>query len=199
MKLSRSIPAAALLWLAAALPCTAAPEERAFMNGVLHPALAPAQWLAIAAAALWAGQSGESGARRFLAGVLAGGGAAILLHETGLRVPAGPAQTCLLALIALHGAATALKLKAPGVLAVISGALVAALVTTRTLAEEAMEWSDPLVFGAGNLAGILLLALLAAGIARGLAAGKPWQAIAVRIAGSWLLAIAMLMLALPAR
>ncbi len=188
-------PTDSLLRLAAT--ASTAPED--FMNGVLHPALAPVHWLTIGGAALWAGQAGAPAARRFLAGMLAGGSAAILLHHAGPAVPPDLARTGLLTLMALHGAATAARMRAPAVLPALSGALVAALVVSQTLAEEGGELVRPLVSGLGNLAGAVVTGILAAGAARSLATGKPWQAAAVRIAGSWILAIALLMLALPDR
>jgi urease accessory protein len=160
---------------------------QAFAYGLLHPLLAPAHIVALIGLGLVAGGAEVSIVIAFAAG-LAGG-----LDAIASGIGETPATDALLALAALCGMAAAARLRiraglaAPAALGVgialgldsppefISlGEAVAALIGT----------------ACGGVLALTLIALAAASLAR------LWQGIALRVAGSWIAAIAILVLAL---
>jgi urease accessory protein len=162
-----------------------------FAGGLLHPLLAPAHLVSLIGLGLLAGR-GASSARiamvtAFAAGL--GGGLGAIAWGAGET----PANDVLLAAAAACGAIAVLGLSgrawfaAP--LALIVGSAVGLDSPPETIS---MREAVLMLTGTfcGGIAALVFLAAAAAALAR------PWQAIALRIAGSWIAAIAILVLAL---
>jgi hypothetical protein len=169
-----------------------------FANGLLHPVLTVEHVLALTGAALWAGQAGAKPARGLLTGLLAGGAAGAIAGWCGLLLNDGLVRWLLLLGMALTGGLAAARWHGRQVLFPAIGLLVASAIAWQTVIGQSAT-TLPLVFAGGILGGLVAVGVLVAGLARQLDAGAPWQRVAVRVAGSWLLAIGILMLALPAR
>ena len=175
-----------------------APGMGDLLNGLLHPLFSPPHWLALAGGSLWAGQCGEKQTRGLLASIPAGVVAAFLMQSGHAVLPDHPARFLLLAVMSAAGGLAAANIKAPAPLAAAAGFLVAGLITAQTFAEDAVQ-APALAFATGLLLSLTVTGLLIAALSRHLSAGRPWQRIAVRVAGSWILALGILMLALPAK
>lgn len=156
-----------------------------FVNGLIHPLVNGSHVLVIAAGALWAGQQSDRSARCLLGGILLGSGAGLMVPPLGSM-----AGWMIAGGMALAGGAAAARWRLPAKMMIPCGAWLAFAVVQDTRGEG----------GAGLMAGVGIsltaLALFVSAFARHLSVGKPWQAVGVRVMASWLLAIAMLMLAL---
>lgn len=161
----------------------------AFYNGMLHPLLVPAHLLAILAVGLLVGQNAPAASRggwiAFVAALACG------LAVVAVAPPAVP-QAAILAVACACGLAVAVARSAP--------VLLVALPVAAGLAVGLDSFPDgiaPREIGLA-LAGVGLGAALAATYVGGLAAwlSRPWQRIGLRVAGSWIAASALLVLAL---
>ena len=160
-----------------------------FYNGTIHLLLSPEDLLAVLAVGLLAGQSGNASAR-WAATVLplVWGGAALAGLVLGSVSGLGPLQVALLILLGVLVAA-GLQLS-PSVMASL-GALTG-LVHGLENAGAFVASDSGLVAVAGAAAAVLVLTLLIAALAVSLRAA--WMRIALRVGGSWIAAIGMLML-----
>lgn len=184
----------ALLWLpAAALAHSPSPAMGSFWGGVLHPFTAPAQLLVMLALGLLIGKqvlgSDEGTARSwqaFSAALVLG----LLLVGFNVERELTP-PLLVLALVNSLGVMMALH---PPPAAGIGLAALCGIAVGLDSNPDPLIGTDRLVF----MAGCWLGAFLCTGSAMILAekARKPWQQIGLRIAGSWIAAATVLVLAL---
>jgi hypothetical protein len=153
--------------------------------GLLHPLLVPAEALALVAAGLLLGTSGLAASRLGLPALALGLATGLLL---GRPVPP-PLVTPLLLAIAL---AAALLVVAGLPLAPETAAAMAALagVAVGIDARPDPDTLRPLVAGAASVLGATALATFVAALV--LERERHWQRVAVRVAGSWIGASAIL-------
>jgi len=160
-----------------------------FYNGTLHLLLSPGDLLAVLAVSLLAGQSGKAAARwAAIALPLAWGGAALAGLALGMAAGLGSVQVALLILL---GVLVAAGIQLPPA---VMGSLAAATGLVHGLenaAAFAAGDSGPVAV-AGAAAAVLVLTLLITASAVSLRAA--WTRIALRVGGSWIAAIGMLML-----
>jgi hydrogenase/urease accessory protein HupE len=158
-----------------------------FYDGIAHLLLTPADLLVVLALGALAGLRGAEVARPLLfvlAGAWLAGGVA------GAAGPGGGEPSLALALsVALAGVLVAWNTHLPRVLVLALGGTAGALHGYANGAT--MTGFDPLRL-AGAVLACFVLTTLAAGLVVGLRAR--WQEIAVRVAGSWIAAIGVLML-----
>lgn len=166
-----------------------------FYSGVLHPAVVPAHLLALLAIGLFAGRRGSDYIEQALL-VVAGAGAAGLLLAfagAGADIESG-VQLVVLSISAVLGILVASDLKVPRVPGLLATAAVAFSIALDSAPESAGERVGAL---SGTLLGVLVLFLWFSGPVTLLTG--PRQRIGLRIAGSWLSAISLLVLALAVR
>lgn len=185
----RLIAGLALAWPAFAWAHSPVPGLGRFYSGMLHPVLAPAAFIALAALGVLIGQRGLVAARQaVLALVLA----LVLGLVAGSQWPGIDADTGLLALGTLV-AAIALAALRPSARAVSAMAAAVGAMAGLGLSDMAVGDGRWVVI-AGTWLGAALLALGLAAIAE--LARQPWQHIALRVLASWLAASALLVLGL---
>jgi hydrogenase/urease accessory protein HupE len=160
-----------------------------FYDGLAHPLVTPEDLLPVVAIALWAGLGG-SRAGRFALFVLP---AAWLVGLSAGRwlAPEGAAVWLIPVLTVALGALVAADLKVP--LPIVAGSaavlgLLHGLQNGAGLATTNAGWTGALGIGCT----IFVLAAIIAGAVVSLR--KPWTRIVVRVAGSWIAAIGLLML-----
>jgi hypothetical protein len=160
------------------------------LDGMMQ-AFAPAHLLAILAAGLLAGQ----GAKRFPAAPIAacafGLAVGSILIAAALRVE--NAAPILIAIASLAGIAVAAALPVPAPAQVIAAAATGGLLALDS-APQAIR--IPLALAAQTGTAAAALAVLTLTIMIATRATRPWQHVALRIAGSWIAASAILALAL---
>ncbi len=162
---------------------------QAFLAGLLHPLSAPAHALALIALATLAGSAKQrSGTVAAFTFGLVGGLAAIAggVGET-------PANDVLLAAAAICGFATAVLPRVPTSIAVVSAPVVGAALGLDSPPEVISLCDAALMLagvGCGGIAAFTFLAAIAA------VAARLWQGVPLRVAGSWIAAIAVLVMAL---
>jgi hydrogenase/urease accessory protein HupE len=160
-----------------------------FYNGALHLLLSPGDLLALLAVGLLAGQSGKASARwATVALPLTWVGAAL----AGLALGAVPELGWLnIMLLILLGILVAVGVRLPASV-MVSLAALTGLVHGLENAGAFVAIDSGLVAVAGIATGVLILTLLTAALAVSLRAD--WTRIALRVGGSWIAAIGMLML-----
>ncbi len=161
-----------------------------FYGGLLHPLLIPAEAMAVVAAGLVMGSSGQKHSR-------AGWPAIALGLATGLLAarirPASWDPTFVLSCLALiAGATVSAGLRPPAPILVFL-ALLLGIAVGVDAAPDAAPLPAWLLAATGALIGATLLTAVV--IALALHRKTYWQLIAIRIAGSWIAAIAMLHIA----
>ncbi len=174
------------------------PDADHFYSGLSHAFIDPAQLLLLLALGLLAAQRDLGAARAIVTGVPLG---ALIFS----LLPGDPAMLGVMEAVVLGAAGTAGALVAwgrPLPRAWLQGLAVAAALGLGTVngAELAREaWLAPHLYLSGAALGILMV-LVAAFVAasRLLEFAREWTSIAVRVAGSWLLASSLLLLALAA-
>lgn len=193
MKPARVAVAAAAVFFLPSLVHAHSPIEGIgrFYGGMLHPLLVPSHLLLLIGLGLWIGQQGlrhiEVGLLAFAAGLLPGLACAGLGYASPLPVP------LLLAPAAMMGLWVAAGWKLPreviGVVALAAGLLIGldSLPDAGSPRELALT-----LLGTGLGAGFLLVHEVA--LTEFLQ--RPWQRIGVRILGSWVGAISIMVLAL---
>ncbi len=163
-----------------------------FYNGLIHPFIVPAQLLLGIATGLFIGQKGmnenQIAIGVFLVAVIAGLVFAwfSVFDEPGLLILAGAAVIGLL---------VALNLPAGPYWCSLLTALVGLLLGMDST-QETLSGQDKFMCFLGTALGLFLLLFYPMGLANYLHRKKPWHKIGVRIAGSWLAASALLVLAL---
>ncbi len=189
MRPSRLVAAAAAALAAlpaAALAHAPIPGVGAFWNGALHPLLALPHLLFLAAFGLLLGQHVPRASRIGLPAFAAG-----LAPSVALAGSPGPAVAGLAAASAVAGLLVAVG-RAPAAAVVPLALAGAALVGLDSAPEGAAPATAPLA-RAGVIAGALLIVVLAGGLAAALA--RPWQKLGLRVGGSWIAAVSLLVLA----
>jgi len=191
-------PATVLLLVAAlcVLPVTAdahSPVEgmNEFYNGVIHPLLVPAHLLLILATGLFLGQRGPRENRFGLPAFFLASIAGLLM--TGFAA-AGTVEAFVLAGTLAIGLATAAGRRAPLPLYPAAGAF-AGFFLGLDSTPESLAGAERVLALAGTGVGLNLWLIYACGIAD-FFSKKHWQRIGLRIAGSWLAASSLLVLAL---
>ncbi len=160
-----------------------------FLAGLLHPLLAPAHALALIGLAALAGSAKRRGGNvaAFALGIVGG------LVAVARGIGETPANDVLLAAAAICGLATAALPHVPAWIAVLSALVVGAAIGLDS-PPEVISLRDAVLMLAGvGCGGILAFAFLAAIAAE---AARLWQGVPLRVAGSWIAAIAVLVLAL---
>ena len=165
-----------------------------FYSGLLHPLAALDQLLALGALGLLGGRSSARCARSALAAVLAG---CLLAIPCSALWPAYDIHASLpmLSMLAVLGAALASGVRVSTWMLAPAG-MPLGLVACWSAVPAAMSGDELIVVIAGASVAAGGLALLASGLARRLSAGARWQRVALRVAGSWSCAIAIILLAL---
>lgn len=157
-----------------------------FYAGLLHPLLVPAEALALVAVALLLGSSGRAACRAGLVALAAGLAAGLAL---GNHVPATYATPSLLAAAFVSAALVSAGLRLPAAAAAPIATL-AGLALGIDAQPEGGPLTQVLAASAATLLGGTAAALVLAGLALGSDHG--WPRIAVRVAGSWVTASAIL-------
>jgi urease accessory protein len=185
--------AAVLLWAGPASAHGGLPGGGGFLSGALHPFAAVEHLVLLLSLGLLAGRlPRERRGRAFallLAGLLAGLAASVT-GRAGL-LPAGAATAAILVLALIAGLVLALDPTLPAA-AVAGAALVAGLAVG---ADTEVE-SAAVLAAAGVVVGVFLIVLDAAALSAWTT--QPPLPIARRVAGSWIAAIAIMLLALAA-
>lgn len=190
MTARRAAPSAAALSVLVAGPAAAhgsLPGGSGFLAGALHPFIAVEHLLLLVSLGLLSGrlppQRRSSGFASVGLGLLAG----LALGEPGLAGSVAPSAILLLALAG--GLLLAFALSLPGVVPVLA-ALAGLAVGVDTDVARAVAPAPAM----GVIVGAYLIVLNAAALSA-LAKGPP-SAVAVRVAGSWIAAVALMLLAL---
>jgi urease accessory protein len=191
-KAARALIAAALVLLAA--PAQAHPPPLGipgYFGGFLHPMFVPAHLMAVLALGLLIGQQRPQWGKAALAAYVL----ALLAGLTAIAFAFVPerAGEAVLACAAVCGALTA---AAPRLHGAIGGALAAltGLALALDSPPEVVSLREANLMLLGTAVGGTLLLLAIAGVAARLT--RDWQRIGIRIAGSWIAASAVLVLAL---
>ncbi len=165
-----------------------------FLNGVLHPVMAPAQLLLIVALGLWYGQNKPNQHKTAILAFL-------FATITGLFVttlsPLSDANDIALTLLigaTLFGLITLSGLSAPQSLFMLSGLLSGFLLGLDS-AQDDLSGKAKIAFMFGSGVGVYFLLLYAMALSESFSV-KSWQTIAVRILSSWISASALMVLAL---
>jgi urease accessory protein len=170
------------------------PGIGAFYGGLLHPILVPPQLLLLLAVNLAVGSSGRTAARlgsiAIIVGLVVGLVFGSLLHIT-------PLSSRILLLAALACAtAVILATTLSGSVAFVSSCFAGLLVGLDS-APESEPLGSSLLASAGTLIGGLLLTLIVLAISISLT--RDWQRIGIRVLGSWIAAVAILVASLSFR
>lgn len=175
------------------------PGMEGFYRGLAQPVTEPAQGLAVAAAGLLIARTDPAWILKSMAAFQAAALVALLILGLSFGAPIEHVATALLGLALLCGAALAIWRTA-------DGRLVGALSLLTGLVAGANALPEPgegmTVTSAGSLAGLAVLSAYAAGTAAWLKRQETqygWLHLVPRVAGSWIGAIALLMLAFVAR
>jgi len=165
-----------------------------FYDGLAHLLVTPEDLLTVIAIALLAAMQGRASGR-FAVFALAAAWLAGTALGSRVAPPAGLAAGALVLLVAL-GAAVAADRRLPS-RAVGALVLVAGLLHGWSNGATGVEARLGALFVAGIAAGVFVLATLVGGQVAAVSA--PWARVAVRVAGSWITAIGLLMLGWTAR
>ncbi len=162
-----------------------------FYNHLLHPLVVPSQALLLIAIALMLGQQGRSIAR---VGIVSFG----LAFAAGLTVATvvtleGEREWILLFGTLVVGSAVCLDWRIPGLLVTFLAAG-AGITIGLDSALSTAGLRDTALAAAGGTVGVLYLTIVIAGLT--VAIEKHWQRVAIRIAGSWILAVSIMVLTL---
>ncbi len=183
-----------MLWPDGALAHTIVAGGSGFEGGLLHPLLVPSHTISLLTLGLMIGRLDRAAQLRLIAIFMAA--SAIASVAIARAYAADNAETVLLAAAVAGGLLTAAGLRAPF-------AIVAALVLTTGIALQfdsvpaTISASETLLALAGAALAATTILVAAGSVAA--SAWRPWQIIAIRIAGSWSAAIAALLLALALR
>jgi urease accessory protein len=173
---------------------TIIPGVSGFEGGLLHPLLVPSHAMSIVALALLCSQrpAGERHATiaTFAAGLLGAVALVVLAFQTD------SAEMILLACAAIAGFLIAMHIAVPLAAAAVLAAIVAFALQFDSVPPTISAAETLLTLAGAGSAALVELWLIAWSIAR---ARRVWQVLAIRVAGSWIAAIALLILALKLR
>lgn len=162
-----------------------------FYSHFLDPLVAPAHALLLVAAALMLGLQGRAAARPGLVALLAGFSIGLTLMAVGARI--GVAEQALLAAAVVIGATVSLDRRMPTLLAVTAATLAGLLIGLDCEIDGAGARERWLVL-AGLVSGVIFFATVIAGMT--VLQARPVVRIGLRIVGSWIVAAAVMVLAL---
>jgi len=156
-----------------------------FVNGILHPAVEPAHLLALLALGLWIGRQDHDALRRSVIGFAVALIAGLLAGPLATLPPSIP----IVAAVVL-GCLAASGWQGPARLVAMLALATAAIIGFDSAADD---W----VLALGIWAGAMLIVLNVVNLAMRIEAA--WASIGIRIAGAWIAAIALMLLALSLR
>lgn len=158
-----------------------------FYNGMLHPLLAPAQLVTLLALGLVVGQHAPKSSNIALP-------AFVFVLVAALATPTPPVSEITLLYLALAcGLAAVLAFDAGAIGPAVFAVVVAAIIGNTVNADIPPE--QPLwLLRAGSALGATLLLIFFGGLAAILK--RRWNALAIRILGSWVAAVALMIIAL---
>jgi urease accessory protein len=162
-----------------------------FYGHLLHPVFVPAHALLLAAAALMLGQQGRKAARIGLVALGLAFAAGLTAAKAGLLD--GVREQILLFGALLIGGAVGIGMQMPATLTTLAAAGAGVAIGLDS-ATNALVQREAILAFAGVTIGVLYFAILITGSTVGLTAH--WHRIGVRIAGSWIVAISVMVLAL---
>ena len=170
-----------------------------FSNGALHPLLLPAHIMVIAGIGLFAGRHGYGRvvetAATFFSGCLVGMIAASASTSVG-AIPEARLQSVILAGAMFIGLAIALALALPRLFVLGAIGIAAVVIGVDSSYFTERPWLVVQTY-AGTLLSATAAVLYITGVSAAIHTSRPeWVRIGVRVAGSWIAAIAMLVLAL---
>ncbi len=165
-------------------------ELGGFYAGMLHPVAAPVHLLATIALGMLLGKEGQVGAARTLPAIVVGCLLGFLLAPPDAAIAV---QVGLLAAIALVGVLIAANLAVPWSAATLL-AFATAFAIIMDSAPEATSGGERLTTLAGTSLSVSATFVWISALVGCLR--RPWQLIGIRIAGSWISACALLVLAL---
>jgi hydrogenase/urease accessory protein HupE len=184
--------AAATLIGAAAHAHGTLPGSGGFYAGALHPVLTLEHLLLLVALGLLLGRGSGAPAKAPLLALAAAVAAGLALGPVGLAGPAVPLGILTGATLAGAGIAAGARLRSPALVALAAAAGLATGLDTGMPPAGVVAW----VPYAGVFLGVFLIVLNAAAAA---VACRPPYGVAVRVAGSWIAATAVMVLALHVR
>jgi urease accessory protein len=158
--------------------------------GMLHPVAAPAHLLGAIALGVLSGKGGQAGTARALSAIVLGCLLGMLLSRPGFAITV---QLMLLPAIALVGILIAANLEVPRSAAALL-CFATAFAIIMDSAPDAASGAERLATLAGTALSISAAFVWISAIVACLR--RPWHRIGVRIAGSWISACALLVLAL---
>jgi len=182
--------AATLLFIGRAEAHSPFPGVAPFYGGLLHPLLTPATVVGLLALALLVGQHAPKSSQIAFPAAVFALAATIALPSP---LPSSAAELLLL-VFALSACILVVAEVDPGVLGAALLAAAAAAACGLAVGAEAAAGFASVPARAGSAVGCALAVALLGGLAA--AMRRPWQRIALRVAGSWTAASAMLVLAL---
>lgn len=198
MQFLRLLPA--LIWAAPAQAHGTLAGGGGFYAGAAHPFLAVEHLLLLLAAGMLLGRArrdqGPRAARAPLWGLAAGLAAGLLVGATGVQ-PRWLAELALALAMLAGGALAAGTLRPPQAVALAAGLVAGLVVGLDTGVPAQAGGIAALAPYAGVFAGVFLIVLNM--MALGSVAVRPPFTIALRIAGSWIAAVALMVLALQLR
>jgi hydrogenase/urease accessory protein HupE len=160
-----------------------------FYNGVLHPVLVPVHVLLIVGLGLLLGQHAPRLSRFGWFAFIAAFWIGLALGQASSRMP----ETALLILALIAGLLVVLEWSF-GVVGMVALAIAAGLCIGLDSLSDAAQTGERWLAMAGMAVGGLLVVSYVGGVAAALV--QPWQRIGIRVAGSWTVASAALVLAL---
>lgn len=160
-----------------------------FYNGVLHPVLVPAHLLLIVGLGLLLGQHAPRLSRYGWFAFVAAFWIGLALGQASSGMP----ETALLILALIAGVLVVLEWSF-GVVGVVALAIAAGLCIGLDSLSDAVQTGERWLAMAGMAVGGLLVVSYVGGVAAAMV--QPWQRIGIRVAGSWTVASAALVLAL---
>jgi urease accessory protein len=185
-----------LLFMAAAGPAAAHSPVKGigiFYNGMLHPYLSPGHLLVLLALGLMIGQHAPHSSRYALPTFVV----AFLASSALLWwLPLTPLPENILLVVSLLAGLMVAASMAPGIVLPILLAMIAGIVLGLNSSPEGVPPGQTGVALAGTVVGAFLGILYAGGLSAWLNRFPSWQAIAVRVLGSWTSACALLVLVL---
>jgi urease accessory protein len=161
-----------------------------FYNGLLHPFVVPAHLLSLLAIALLMGQQDRETAGRNFVGFALAFPAGLIIANLGVKLPF---EYLPMAVAAVLGLAVAAKPPIPAFFIYIAAMATAFVVGWDSPTDEPGIPAASL-FGFGVTLGAFYIVIMVTALT--LARKRPWQGIAVRVAGSWIAASSVMILAL---
>lgn len=177
-----------------ALAHTIIPGVSGFEGGLLHPLLVSSHAMSVVALALLLAQRPEGERRAAIAIFAAALAGAVMLVVLAFQTDR--AETTLLACAAVAGILTAARVVLPLLVAAALGAVVAFALQFDSVPSTISVSETLLTLAGAAVAALAELALIATVASR---AARPWQLLGIRILGSWIAAMALLILALKLR